>query len=249
LFFALLLYLIIEQFALLRRKSPSEAAEQAVTQQDTRLKMTWVVAPQPETPVYSDEQQLLRLAQNGDMRAFEELYALLSPHLLRFIRCIVGYGQEADDVLQDTFVALFVNLPEIQAEKLRPYAFRIARNRCYDLLRREGRTNILALDAEPENGGTALELADVRATAPDDAVHWLLLHMEVQDALDRLPPSQRQTLTLYTEAELTYQEIAEVLDVSIGTVKSRLFHAKKNLRGLLRPQTLLAIYDELGNEG
>lgn len=219
-----------------------------MTQQDTALNMIWVEAPQPETPVYDEEQQLLRLAQNGDMLAFEDLHARLSPHLLRFIRRIVGYGQEADDVLQDTFVALFVKLPEIQAEKLRPYAFRIARNRCYDLLRREGRAGTLALDAEPEHGGAPLEIADERATAPDDAAHWLLLHMEVQDALDRLPPLQRQTLTLYTEAELSYQEIAEVMEVNIGTVKSRLFHAKKNLRGLLRPETLLAIYDELGNE-
>jgi RNA polymerase sigma factor (sigma-70 family) len=70
----------------------------------------------------------------------------------------------------------------------------------------------------------------------------------VQDALDRLPASQRQTLALYTEAELSYPEIADVMGISIGTVRSRLFHARKNLRGLLRPETLLAIYDEFGNQ-
>lgn len=202
----------------------------------------------PELARREEEQRLLRLAQNGDLEAFNELYALLSPVLLRFIQRIVGYGQESEDMLQDSFVALFVNLPEIDPERLRPYAFRIARNRCYDLLRREGRTGALALDAEPEPGRTPLELADPQAIAPDDAAHWMLLNLEVQDALDRLPPSQRQTLTLYTEAELTYQEIADVMDANIGTVRSRLFHARKNLRGLLRPETLLAIYDEFGNE-
>jgi RNA polymerase sigma-70 factor (ECF subfamily) len=240
--------LIFEQFSHPLRKSPSEAAEQPVTQQETALKMTWVENPQPETPIDADEQGLLRLAQSGSLQAFEALYALLSEPLLRFIRRIVGYGQEADDMLQETFVALFVHLPEIQAERLRPYAFRIARNRCYDLLRREGRADMLALDAEPDNGAAPLELADERVEAPENAVYWLLLHVEVQDALDRLPPSQRQTLALYTESELTYQEIAEVMDVSTGTVKSRLFHAKKNLRGLLRPQTLLALYDEFGSD-
>ena len=194
-----------------------------------------------------EEQQLLRLAQGGDPGAFNGLYARLSPPLLRFIQRIVGYGQESEDLLQDSFVALWVHLPEIDPERLRPYAFRIARNRCYDLLRREGRGGGPALDADPGPGGAPLELADPRAVAPDEAAHWVLLHLEVQAALDRLPPSQRQTLTLYTEAELTYQEIAEVMDVQIGTVRSRLFHARKNLRGLLRPQTLLALYDEFGD--
>ena len=202
----------------------------------------------PDLAQRDEEQRLLRLAQNGDLEAFNDLYARLSPVLLRFIQRIVGYGQESEDMLQDSFVALFVNLPEIDPERLRPYAFRIARNRCYDLLRREGLTGALALDAEPDPGSAPLELADPQAIAPDDAAHWVLLNLEVQDALDRLPPSQRQTLTLYTEAELSYQEIADVMDVHIGTVRSRLFHARKNLRGLLRPQTLLAIYDEFGSE-
>lgn len=219
-----------------------------MTQQELTDQPAGADVPQPEFSDRDEEQRLLRCAQDGDLEAFDRLYALLSPALLRFIQRIVGYGQESEDILQDTFIALFVKLPEIEPERLRPYAFRIARNRCYDLLRREGRTGAVELDAEPDHGGPSLELPDQNAISPDAAAHWVLLHLEVQDALDRLPPSQRQTITLYTEAELTYQEIAEIMEVSIGTVRSRLFHARKNLRGLLRPSTLLAIYDELGTE-
>jgi RNA polymerase sigma-70 factor, ECF subfamily len=222
--------------------------EKAVIPHDIADQPAGAETRSPELAHRDEEQRLLRLAQDGDLEAFNDLYARLSPVLLRFIQRIVGYGQESEDVLQDSFVSLFVKLPAIDPERLRPYAFRIARNGCYDLLRREGRTGALALDAESDFVSAPLELADRHALAPDDAAHWVLLNLEVQDALDRLPASQRQTLALYTEAELSYPEIADVMGISIGTVRSRLFHARKNLRGLLRPETLLAIYDEFGNQ-
>ncbi|MBK8136853.1 MAG: hypothetical protein IPK52_13635, partial [Chloroflexi bacterium] len=82
------------------------------------------------------------------------------------------------------------------------------------------------------------------ATAPEEVTHWLLLGLEVRQSIDRLPELQRQTLILFCEEAMSHAEIAEVMDVSIGTVKSRLFHAKKGLRGLVRPELLLAIQAE-----
>jgi transposase len=72
----------------------------------------------------------------------------------------------------------------------------------------------------------------------------MLLALEVREAMDQLPESQRQTLILYSEEGLSYTEIADIMDVSIGTVKSRLFYAKKNLRGLIRPATLDVLAEE-----
>jgi RNA polymerase sigma factor (sigma-70 family) len=66
----------------------------------------------------------------------------------------------------------------------------------------------------------------------------------VKEAIDRLPEMQRQTLILYSEEQLSYAEIAVAMDTSIGTVKSRLFHAKKLLRQMLRPETLQALENE-----
>jgi len=62
-----------------------------------------------------------------------------------------------------------------------------------------------------------------------------------REAMDRLPEPQRQALILFADEELSYAEIAEVLGTNIGTVKSRLFHAKRTLRRLLRPETVSAI--------
>jgi len=199
-----------------------------------------------------DEYELLRLAQQGDDEAFEQLHASLAPGIGRFVRRMIGDGQEAEDIVQDTLLALYLNLNRIEpVEKLRPYVFRIARNRCYDLLRRGGRYEEVSMDADQDDDvrvRVSFEIADERATPPEEVAHWLLLQIEVRDAMDSLPELQRQTLMLFAEENMTYNEIAEVMAVSIGTIKSRLFHAKKNLRARLKPETLAVIMEELGDE-
>jgi RNA polymerase sigma-70 factor, ECF subfamily len=193
------------------------------------------------------EHELLLLAQQGDDDAFEQLHAALAPGIGRFVRRLIGDTPEAEDVVQDTLLALYLNLSRIEpVEKLRPYVFRIARNRCYDILRREQRHEEISMDEEPVNIRVSFEIADERATAPEEVAHWLLLQLEVREAIDTLPELQRQTLILYADEALTYAEIAEVMGVNIGTIKSRLFHAKKGLRARLKPATLAAILDDLG---
>lgn len=191
------------------------------------------------------EHELLRQAQAGDYDAFEALYASLEPSLQRFARRLIGDGPEADDVVQDTFIALYNHMRRIDpVENLRPYVFRIARNRAYDTLRKQGRFNQLSLEDEPVNVRVSFT-ASQDCLQPEDATHWLLLYMEVQEAMERLPELQRQALILFSEEDMSYAEIAEVMEVSIGTVKSRLFHAKKTLRGLLKPETLQAVSSSL----
>lgn len=192
------------------------------------------------------EHELLRDAQQGDMQAYEELQMLLERDIRRFVRRLVGDDFTTDDVVQDVFIAFYNNLQRIQpVENLRPYLFRIARNRCYDDLRRVGREDTLSLDDEPVQVRVSYVEA-AHTPRPDDATHWLLLHLEVRDAIDQLPEVQRQALILFSEEGLSYAEIADVMDVNVGTVKSRLYYAKKNLRGLLRPEILAVLDDEFG---
>lgn len=199
------------------------------------------------------EHELLQLAQQGDDDAFEQLHAALAPGIGRFVRRLIGEGQEAEDIVQDTMMALYLNLNRIEpVEKLRPYVFRIARNRCYDILRRNGRYEEVSIDDDgddPFRVRVSFEIADERATPPDEIAHWLLLQLEVREAIDTLPELQRQTLMLFAEEGLTYAEIADVMSVSIGTIKSRLFHAKRGLRARLKPETLDAIMESLDEEG
>ena len=194
------------------------------------------------------EGELLRQAQQGDVLAFEELHALLRPVIIRFVeRLTGGPGQEAEDIVQDTFLSLYLNLKNIDpVENLRPYVFRIARNRCYDRLRQQGRFTDIEWDddSEPLRVRVAFNVTDEQGKIPEEATHWLLLHLEVQEAMEQLPELQRQALILYSEQELSYPEIAEIMGVTVGTIKSRIFHARRNLRNMLRPETRAAIEAE-----
>lgn len=197
------------------------------------------------------ERELLAAARGGDYDAFELLHERLAPPLTRFVRRLIGETGEVEDVVQDALIALYMHLPDIDPpEKLRPFLYRVARNRCYDILRHQGRWEQVSTDLDeddPVGVRVAFDIASaVDATAPEDATNWLLMVMEVRTAIERLPENQRQALILYCEEDLSYAEIAETMNVSIGTVKSRLFHAKRNLRGLIPPRTLAAIEDELG---
>ncbi len=189
------------------------------------------------------EHRLLQQAQDGDPDAFEQLQMRLESSIRRFIRRLIGTQDSEDDIVQSVFIALYYNMRHIDpVENLRPYVFRMVRNRCYDELRRQRRYEIVSLDDEPRLSFTSASDID---SQPEEAAHWLLLHLEVKEAIDRLPELQRQTLILFAEEDLSYAEIAMVMDTNIGTVKSRLHHAKKTLRRLLRPQTLQVLEAEL----
>lgn len=191
------------------------------------------------------EHELLRQAQAGDIEAYEELQILLEAPIRRFVRRMIDMGDIEDDIVQDVFIAFFMNLANIQpVENLRPYIYRIARNRCYDELRKLGRDDReMSLDDEGTQVWVSFTTANDQLQH-DDATYWSLLHLEVRAAIERLPEAQRQALILYADEGMTYAEIAEIEGVSIGTIKSRVFYAKKALRGLLKPQTLAALEAE-----
>jgi RNA polymerase sigma-70 factor (ECF subfamily) len=194
------------------------------------------------------EQALLRDAQDGDRDAYSELQRLLEPDIRRYVRRKLYDPFTVDDVLQETFLAFYRNLARIHpVENLRPYLFRIARNKCYDVLRRvQRRSEDVSLDDEPVRLSVSYTQAH-RQPKPDDLTHWVLLQLEVEEAMQQLPDSQRETLSLYSEEQLTYAEIADIMACSIGTVKSRLYYAKKNLRGLLHPETLDVLDQEFSS--
>ena len=121
-----------------------------------------------------------------------------------------GLSPWEDDIVQDAFLALYVNIDRI--EHLRPFLFRVVRNRCYDELRRKGRfQSIFPDEAIDDNPNTSLFFLTDRRPPPDEEVHWILIGSEVQKAIDRLPESQRQTMILYCEEDLSYEQIAEVM--------------------------------------
>jgi RNA polymerase sigma-70 factor, ECF subfamily len=183
-------------------------------------------------------------AQTGDREAYEALQLLLEPDVRRFVNRMIQHTETTDDIVQEVFLKFYLNMHKINPpENVRPYIFRIARNSCYDDLRQLDRNSNESLDDEPVEMRVSFTSSH-QQPKPDDLTHWMLLGMEVRAAMERLPESQRQALILYSEEGMSYAEIAEVLEVNIGTVKSRLHHAKKTLRALMRPETLDILQEE-----
>lgn len=190
-----------------------------------------------------NDHELFRCVRDDDdAQAFATLYDRLEPQIRRYARRLVG--RDCDDIVQESFVALYQYRANVDpVERLRPYLFRITRNLCYDRLRGLQRADVVSLDEDDSVTGRPLvfDLKDERATAPDDAAHWLLVKLMVDEAIDQLPDAQREALLLYSEEGMSYAEIAVVTEASIGTVKSRIYHAKQTLRRLVHPEVLLAI--------
>ena len=196
----------------------------------------------------SGEHELFEQAKASNRAAFDRLQETLDASVRRFVRRLVGISEAEDDIVQDAFLALYINLGRLKSsEHLRPFLFRVVRNRCYDTLRRQGRFQFVPLDAASEDSAVNPSFLTDRHNQPDEQLHWKLLYSEVQKAIDRLPEIQRQAIILYCEENLTYAQIAEAMATDIGTVKSRIFYGRKNLRNLLKPEILEALGIEKEN--
>ncbi|MCI0714218.1 MAG: RNA polymerase sigma factor [Chloroflexi bacterium] len=170
-------------------------------------------------------ERLLEQARAGDEDAFTALIELFDAHMRRFIQHLIGIHPNEDDIVQNTTFALYRNLQRLDGETLRPFIFRVIRNQCYDQLRNQGRYETIGLDR--------VTLPD-HARSPEQETVAEMNYQSIQIAIQQLPEAQRQTMILYAEEGMSYQEIADATSVSIGTVKSRLHHAKKTLRRLLK---------------
>jgi RNA polymerase sigma-70 factor (ECF subfamily) len=151
---------------------------------------------------------------------YELLYRETGPGLLAYFRRRPGLAGAAEDLLQDTFVRALRH-PERLATSVSPraYLFGIARHVSVDALRRSRPTEALAgSEAAPA------EKEDVRLEP-------------MREAIAALPETQREALQLKLQHELSYAEIAEVLGIPLGTVRSRLHHAVLALRAALQPPT------------
>jgi RNA polymerase sigma-70 factor (ECF subfamily) len=174
------------------------------------------------------EQLLAVKCRRGDAQAWRELVDRYDRRLLYFIRRMIGSERDAYDVLQQTWLAAWGAIPKLQDPALlRTWLYRIARNQAISHIRRDRRGVTLAepadLQAVPDASDDGGCFADFPAAA---------LHANLQ----RLSLPHREALTLHFLEGASIDEIADVVDVPAGTIKSRLFHAKRALRALLESE-------------
>jgi len=159
-----------------------------------------------------DEQEAWKKITQGDALVFDEFYRQTAPCLLAFLRQIVGSREAAEDVAQETYIRLWRRPSGFQPERgtLRGYLFGVGRKRAAEWWRK--RSPVAERESEPRE--------------PDRAESSSVMG----DALQRLPEDQRTLLWLREVEGQSYAELAEILGIPIGTVRSRLFAAREALR-------------------
>ena len=184
-----------------------------------------------------DEAGLIAAAQQGHMDAFNELVLAYQHQVYNLAYRILGDPASASDAAQETFISAFQNIARFRGGSFRSYLLRIVSNRCYDELRRRKRRPATSFEDFGEEGDEEANPALINGRErPEEHAERQEMARVIQAGIETLPPDQRVALVLSDVQGLSYQEIAEVTDVSLGTVKSRLARARGKLRDYLRSQ-------------
>ncbi len=173
------------------------------------------------------QELLVVRCQLGERAAVEELVGRWERPLLFYVRRLVPVGRDPLHVMQEVWVKVLGGIGSLRdPARLAPWLYALARNAAMDDLRDH-------YNREPPAGPAGA--ADEAATG-DDGLGWFVAAEQVHYGLSRVSVVDREVLTLYFLSDLSIGDIAAVLRVPPGTVKSRLFHARRNLRGVLQPQ-------------
>jgi RNA polymerase sigma-70 factor (ECF subfamily) len=181
----------------------------------------------------SGSDMLLKRAQGGDMDAFAELFEPLRPLLFNVACRLVG-PDDAEDVVMETFLKAWQAIPRYRGKAaLRTWLYRIAYNHGLDVIRRRGRSKERVLSEKEVERDAWENMPDHDQRGPDEAVAVSELTQQVRAAMEELSAEHRTALLLRFVDGLTYAELAAATGVSIGTVMSRLFYAKRKLRAIV----------------
>ena len=184
-----------------------------------------------------DEDRILSAVQavlDGDGNAFEDIVRTYEKNVYNIALRMTGDREDALDISQEAFLKAYHSLPSFRGEgKFSVWLYRIVSNTCLDFLRSRSRRSEVSLSVEDENGETAeMEILD-DTLSPERLYERKLTREALQRGLLRLPEDQRKILLLREIEGLSYDEISQVLSLEVGTVKSRIFRARKRLCAFL----------------
>lgn len=168
-----------------------------------------------------DERALVRACQSGDLAALERIYHEHQQTMLALAIRMLGRREDAEDAVQAAIVRLYRGIGRFRFDaRLGTYVMRILINVCYDMLAARKQRQHLPLDPDVMQGAAS--------TQPDTD-----LRLQLEQAILTLPERMRACFVLFAVEGYPQKEIAEMLEISVGTVKAQIFQAKDKLRALL----------------
>lgn len=176
--------------------------------------------------------ELMMRVKEGDQLAFRELVELHQYAVVGTVAKMLGNGAEAEDIAQQVFIRLWKSAPRYEVKaKFTTFLFTITRNLVFNETRRKQRRKEHSLEEQEENSFS--EMSDQSTAAPDDDLLKAELRAQIDRAIESLPEKQRMAVILRRYENMPYEQIADVLELSVSAVKSQLFRARGTLRELL----------------
>ena len=182
-----------------------------------------------------NEAALVSAAQKGDLEAFNQLVLLYQDRIFSLAVRLLGDEASAEDITQNAFLASYRSLSGFRNGSFRSWIYRIATNACYDELRRLKSHPVQSLVFDGETEERLLPGYDLPNFSPSPEKEYERHELErtVQQALNQLDENYRAVVVLVDLQDFGYQEAAQILGVPVGTVKSRLARARRQLSLLL----------------
>ena len=177
-----------------------------------------------------EEAQVIERVLAGDVNAYEELVTKYEKSVYNLALRMTDNAEDAADMAQEAFIKAYNSLSGFRGDsKFSVWLYRIVSNVCLDFLRKQSRRPAVSLSVEDDDG------EEVQMDVPDDSMspqqmlERQLTREAVREGLSQLPEDYRQILLLRELQGLSYDEIAQALDIGVGTVKSRIFRAREKL--------------------
>lgn len=178
-----------------------------------------------------DDSLLVQGTLDGDARCFEVLVERYQRRLFGLVRHYTRSAVEVEDIVQDTFLKAFSRLETFQqSSAFYTWLYRIAVNTILDFMKRQGRSPIRAVEDPEAVSSSVDETTERKSIRPDARLEQAEISEITRSVMDDLPEIFRTVLVMRELEQMRYQDIADVLQVSIGTVESRLFRARARFK-------------------
>jgi RNA polymerase sigma-70 factor (ECF subfamily) len=175
----------------------------------------------------------IKKAQKGDISSYQNIYEAFAHRILNFVYRMVNSQEEAEDLTQETFIAVYQKLGTLKdSSKFEPWLFRIARNFVYQKYRMRVPPAV-PIDAPDEDGRLGTQLVDSRKN-PDEAFQTQELEDVISSVIAKLPEKYREVFVLSALQNLSYQQISDIVGRSLPSVKTDIHRARLEVRDIVK---------------
>ncbi|GIN63325.1 ECF RNA polymerase sigma factor SigW [Robertmurraya siralis] len=171
----------------------------------------------------------------GDQNAYAEIVEIYKDKVFQLCFRMLGNRHEAEDMAQEAFIRAYVNIASFNIDlKFSTWLYRIATNLCIDRIRKKKPDFYLDAEVSGTDGLTMYSQVPSDSALPEEEVESIELHETIQREIAKLPEKYRSVIVLKYIEELSLNEISEILDMPLGTVKTRIHRGREALRHQLR---------------